>query len=235
MSASPAALPTDLPSEPQTKEAKHYHKLKLIGSVVSLVLSMAYLAIVALWLGPKLGRVVQAWTSNDWLRLMVLAFIYAAAAELLTLLPLDFWSGFVLEHRFGLSNQTLLRWIWREVKGYLVGGPFGLVMVLGLYALLWFTRPWWLWAALAWLAMTLVLGRIVPILILPLFYKVTPLDDPSLRDRLERIAAGTGLSIAGIYRLHLSAETKKANAALAGLGRSRRVLLGDTLLDGFTP
>jgi STE24 endopeptidase len=233
-SASSAALHTDLPSEPQTREAKRYHKLKLIGSIVALVLSMAYLAIVALWLGPKLGRMVQIWTNNEWLRLIVFAFVYAAGAELLTL-PLDFWSGFILEHRFGLSNQTLLRWIWREVKGYLVGGPLGLVMVVGLYALLWFTRPWWLWAALAWLAMTLVLGRIVPILILPLFYKVAPLDDASLRERLERIAAGTGLSIEGIYRLHLSAETKKANAALAGLGRSRRVLLGDTLLDGFTP
>src|SRR5437016_4727237 len=81
----------------------------------------------------------------------------------------------------------------------------------------------------------LVLGRIVPVLILPLFYKVTRLDDADLLARLRGLAAGTGLNIEGVYRLHLSAETKKANAALAGLGKSRRVLLGDTLLEQFSP
>jgi STE24 endopeptidase len=82
---------------------------------------------------------------------------------------------------------------------------------------------------------TLVLGQLVPVVILPLFYKVTRLDGPSLLERLQRLAQGTGLAVEGIYRLHLSAETRKANAALAGLGRTRRVLLGDTLLDQFTP
>src|SRR5207237_5741315 len=91
------------------------------------------------------------------------------------------------------------------------------------------------WAADGWLAVSLVLGQIMPVVILPLFYKVTPLDNPGLQQRLQRLAEGTGLSIAGSYRLHLSAETRKANAALAGLGRTRRVLLGDTLLDRFTP
>jgi STE24 endopeptidase len=71
--------------------------------------------------------------------------------------------------------------------------------------------------------------------VLPLFYKVTRLDDAPLLDRLHRLAAGTGLNVEGIYRLHLSEETRKANAALTGLGRTRRVLLGDTLLDSFTP
>jgi STE24 endopeptidase len=85
------------------------------------------------------------------------------------------------------------------------------------------------------LALTLLLGQLLPVVILPLFYKVTRLDDPSLLERLQSIAAGTGLKVEGIYRLHLSAETRKANAALAGLGRTRRVLLGDTLLDQFTP
>jgi STE24 endopeptidase len=80
-----------------------------------------------------------------------------------------------------------------------------------------------------------VLGQLLPVLILPLFYKVTPLDDAALVDRLRQRTEGTGLTVAGVYRLHLSEETKKANAALAGLGRTRRVLLGDTLLEKFTP
>src|SRR5262249_12118056 len=112
----------------------------------------------------------------------------------------------------------------------------GLVFVYGLYWVLWVTGPWWwLVATAGWLALTLILGRLLPIVILPLFYKVTPLDDRTLAERLQKLTEGTDLSIEGVYTLHLSEETKKANAALAGLGRSRRVLLGDTLLQQFSP
>lgn len=217
-------------------EAKRYHRQKLTASLCSLGLSMAFLLIMALWIGPRLGRLVSGWTAgNPWFQLVVLGFLYAAGLELLTL-PFDFWSGFVLEHRYQLSNQTLLGWVWRQVKGYLVGGPIGLVLLLGLYALLRYSGHWWwVWATAGWLAVTLLLGQLLPVVILPLFYKVTRLEDVSLLDRLRRLAMGTGLNVEGIYRLHLSAETRKANAALAGLGNTRRVLLGDTLLDKFTP
>src|SRR5262249_17876349 len=146
------------------------------------------------------------------------------------------WSGFVLEHRFHLSRESFLQWWWKRIKMYLVGGPIGLVLLLGLYSLLWFTgRWWWLAATLGWLAVTLVLGRILPVLILPLFYKVKRLDDSDMQKRLGRLAEGTGLQVEGVYTLGLSAETKKANAALTGMGRTRRVLLGDTLLQQFQP
>jgi STE24 endopeptidase len=142
----------------------------------------------------------------------------------------------VLEKRYGLSTQTLGAWIWKQVKSWLIGGPLGLGLLLGLYALIWYgSTYWWVWAAIAWLVVTVVLGQLLPVLILPLFYKVTRLDDTSLLERLHRLATGTGLNVEGVYRLHLSAETRKANAALTGLGRTRRVLLGDTLLDQFSP
>jgi STE24 endopeptidase len=232
--ATETPLATDL--EPTSAEVKRYERQKLLATIGSLVLSLSAIALMALLGGPHLDRWVRQWTGdNDWLRLVALGFLYAAGLELLTL-PLDFWSGFVLEHRYGLSKLTFPRWVWRQVKGWLVGGPIGLVLLLGLYALLWYSGDWWwVWAAVGWLAVTLVLGQLLPVAILPLFYKVTPLDDPALLERLRRVAEGTGLKVEGIYRLHLSAETRKANAALAGLGRTRRVLLGDTLLEQFTP
>jgi STE24 endopeptidase len=225
---------TDLQSVPA--EVKRYQRQKLTASLGALILSLAFLALMALLAGPRLNDLVQSWVGdNRWLRLIVLAFIYAAGTELLTL-PLDFWSGYILEHRYQLSNQTFGGWVWRQIKGYLVGGPLGLVLILGLYSLIWFSGPWWwLWAAAGWLAVTLVLGQLLPVVILPLFYKVTRLEDTALLERLRRLAVGTGLNVEGIYRLHLSEETRKANAALAGLGRTRRVLLGDTLLEKFTP
>lgn len=219
-------------------EVKRYQRQKLVASLWSLALSVAVLIVAALIVGPQLNDVVSQRLGryeNAWLRLSVLAFVYAVAIELITL-PLDFYSGYVLEHRYSLSNQTFRGWAWKRLKGYMLGGPLGLALLSGLYALLWYAGPWWwLWAAAAWLAVMLVLGQLLPVLILPLFYKVTRLDDAGLLSRLRRIADGTGLTVEGVYRLDLSAETKKANAALAGLGRTRRVLLGDTLLSGFTP
>jgi STE24 endopeptidase len=228
------ATPLDL--EPTPPEIKRYHHLKLTASLLSLALSFGFLAVMGLLLGPKIDRLIGGWVGdNRWSRLTALGFFYAASLQLLTL-PLEFWSGFILEHRYELSNQTLLQWIWKQLKGYFVGGPLGLVLLWGLYGFLWYSGPaWWLSAAGGWLLVTLVLGRLVPVVILPLFYKVTPVDDASLLERLQKLVAGTGLSIQGVYRLHLSAETRKANAALAGMGRTRRVLLGDTLMDQFTP
>jgi STE24 endopeptidase len=217
-------------------EVKQYQRQKIVAMLASLVLSLVFLTVMALWAGPHVDRYVRAHIAvNSWLRLVVLAFVYAAGLELLTLL-LDFWSKFILEHRFKLSNQTFRAWVWRQLKGYLVAGVLGLVLLLGLYFILWQTGwAWWLWATGGWLVVMLLLGRILPVVILPLFYKVTRLEDPALLERLRRLADGTGLTVEGIYRLHLSAETRKANAALAGMGRTRRVLLGDTLLEQFTP
>jgi STE24 endopeptidase len=217
-------------------EVKQYQRRKLIISLYALGLTALFITVMALVGGPALDRAARGLVgTNPWLRLGLLALVYAAALELLTL-PLDYWSSYLLEHQYQLSNQTAPRWVWRKVKGYLVGGPIGLALLYGLYALIWYSGPWWwLWAVAGWLAVSLVLGRLLPVVILPLFYKVTPLDNADLLERLRRLAEGTGLKLAGVYRLHLSTETRKANACLAGLGRTRRVLLGDTLLDQFSP
>jgi STE24 endopeptidase len=230
----PIESPAEL--EPTPPETKRYERLKDAAGILSVVTSLLVLAAAAFYLGPAIDRAVRGLVGdNRWLRLIALGAVYAAALELVSL-PIDFWSGFVLEHRFGLSKQSFAAWAVKRLKGYALGAPLGLLLLLGLYGFIWFSGSWWWVGATAgWLAVTLILGRILPVLILPLFYKVTRLDDPALLDRLRRLAAGTGLEVEGVYRLHLSAETVKANAALAGLGRSRRVLLGDTLLDQFGP
>src|SRR5262249_31140226 len=155
-----------------------------------------------------------AWVGEDhWLRLVALAVFCAAVLELAAL-PFAFWSGFILEHRHDLSNQTFGRWVWRRLKLYLLRGPFGPALLLRLYGLIWHAGPWWwLWAAAGWLALTLLLGRVVPVLILPLFYRVSPLDCPDLDERFRRLAGGTGLRLEGIFKLHLSDDTRKVNAA----------------------
>jgi STE24 endopeptidase len=230
LTQAPAA---DLEAAPP--EVKRYQRQKLTAVVAATVIGLGYLAILGLWMAPVLGNWLDVHLGgNEWLRLIAMAVIVGAGLEALTL-PIDFWSGFIIEHRYQLSNQTLAAWAWRRLKAYAVGGVLGLLLLLGLYGILWWTGEyWWLWAAGGWLLVSLVLGQLLPVVILPLFYKVTRLDDAPLLEKLQRLAQGTGLTVAGVYRLHLSAETRKANAALAGLGRTRRVLLGDTLLEQFT-
>ncbi len=228
------AVPAELEATPP--DVKRYQRQKLQASVVAVALSLLWLAFLALVLGPALGEQYTAWFGNNpWLRLLASAAVLGASLELLTL-PIEFWSGFVLEHRYHLSNQSLAGWVWKRLKSYVLGAALGLALLYGLYAVLWRTGPWWwLWATAGWLVVTLLLGRLLPTLILPLFYSVTRLDDAALLERLRRLSEGTGLAVEGVYQVALSDETRKANAALAGLGKTRRVLLGDTLLSEFTP
>ena len=225
-------MASDLELETASPEVKRYQRHKISIVIVSTLLTLGWMALLGIGFGAELNGV---YPTDLLLRLLAAAGLLAVTLELLTF-PLDYYSDFVLEHRYHLSNQTFAGWLRKRVKGYAVGGILGLLLVFGLYWVLWMTGEWWwLWATAGWLVMTLVLGRLLPVLILPIFYKVTPLDNISLIERLKKLTEGTSLTIEGVYELHLSAETKKANAALAGLGNSRRVLLGDTLLAQFTP
>ncbi len=125
----------------------------------------------------------------------------------------------MVEKRFALSTLTLGGWLWRYAKRNGLATALGAALVLGLFWLIWTTHGWWwLAAAAAFFAVSIVFGQLLPVLILPLFYKIEKLDAPELAERIGRLAAGTGLSIEGVYRMALSDETVKANAMLAGLG-----------------
>jgi STE24 endopeptidase len=219
-------------------EAKRYGRLELICALTDKAIDIVYLAVAAF----LLAQPVDGWLKgpslldrNASFRLMAL-FLLMTAGHIAVSFPLSFYSGHVLEHRFSLSTQTFSAWLWRYAKRNLLGMALGMVLMLGLFWLIWTTGPiWWLVAAGAFFLVSVLLGQLAPVLILPLFYKIEKLDSPELTGRIASLAEGTGLSIEGVYRLDLSDETVKANAMLAGLGRTRRVLMGDTLLKGFSP
>jgi len=225
-------------NDAELAEAKRYGRLDLACSMADKAIDMAYLAVAAFWLARPLDEWLQTWPllSANWTLRLTALFLAVLALHVAVSFPLSFYSGHVIEHQFKLSTQTFGQWLWRYAKRNLLAAALSLVMVLGLYWLIWTTgAAWWLAAAGAFFAVSIVLGKLAPVLILPLFYRIEKLDAPELTDRISRLAQGTGLSIEGVYRMDLSEETVKANAMLAGLGRTRRVLLGDTLLKGFLP
>ena len=220
----------------QLAEAKRYGRVELICGLADKALDLVFLSVAARG-GPALTLAQHVpWLQHpSSLRLLAL-FLLVTGGHLCVSFPLSFYSGYVVENRFALSTLSFGGWLWRYAKRNGLAAALGAALVLGLFWLIWTTHGWWwLAAAAAFFAVSVVFGQLLPVLILPLFYKIEKLDAPELAERIGRLAAGTGLSIEGVYRMALSDETVKANAMLAGLGRTRRVLLGDTLLAGFTP
>ncbi|HZW04395.1 MAG TPA: M48 family metallopeptidase, partial [Anaerolineaceae bacterium] len=176
------------------------------------------------------------WTANPWLIVAGYTIVFGGVFLVLNL-PLSYYEGFVLPHRFGQSNQTLRGWVIDQVKSLALSGVFGLVMVEAVY---WLLRvagdAWWLWAAGMLLFVQVVMANLAPVLIMPIFYKVVPLDADraDLAARLMRLAEQAGTRVRGVYQIDMSRRTKSANAMLMGLGNTRRIVLGDTLLNEFT-
>jgi len=149
-------------------------------------------------------------------------------------LPFDFLGGFWLEHRYGLSNLTLAGWVKDQLKGLAVGGTLGVLAMEFLYAMIrrWPER-WWILCAIAFIGFFILLANLAPVLILPIFFKFKPLENPSLTERLLELSRRAGTRVKGVFEWKLSEKSKKANAALMGLGNTRRIVLSDTLLEKF--
>jgi STE24 endopeptidase len=232
---------TTLDPERQQK-AKEYARIRRRLLLVDLALGGVFVLAwlfsgASLWLRNQVAGLVgqyPLWVSS----LLVVALYAAVFGAIYGLLdaPLSYYSGFVLRHRYGLSVQTFRAWLWDQVKGAAIGGVLGLVLLEVMYALLRASPHWWwLWTALVMLFLTAILSNLSPVLIFPLFYKFTPLDDEELVARLTRLAERAGARVRGVYRFDMSSKTVEANAAVVGLGNTRRIILGDTLLANFSP
>jgi STE24 endopeptidase len=150
-------------------------------------------------------------------------------------LPLGWYSGHVVERRYGLSNESLAHWATDEVKSLGIGTLLGCGGAALIYFLIRLSPDWWWLGAGALFTLIIVgLTNLAPTLVLPLFYTVKPLDREALRVRLLALAERAGARVLGAYEWGLSAKTKKANAALAGIGNTRRILVSDTMLAEYS-
>ncbi len=149
--------------------------------------------------------------------------------------PLGFYRGFVLPRRFGLLRQSVGGWLRDELKK----GALGLLLGTGAMVLLYwlmggFPQTWWLFAAGFFLLLTVVMTGLAPLIIVPLFYRLEPLGDAELMDRLMGLAHRAGTMVKGVFTINLSSKATTGNAALMGLGNTRRIVLGDTILDRYS-
>ena len=215
-------VPTQL--DPQRQRlARQYASIRRTLFFASLAFMMAgiILLLVTGW-SIELRGWVEGVSTDPWL---VVALYGAALGLIYTVitLPLDFYSGYVLPHKYGLSTQSAGGWSLDNVKELALSAAFGLGALEMLYWLLRTWPEWWwaLMAGLAWLFMV-AMAQLAPVLLIPLFYKVRPLDDPALTERLTSLAEQAGTEVRGVYVMDMSSRTTAANAMLTGLGRTRR-------------
>lgn len=223
-------------------KASRYHRLKRQASVISLLWSAVLLGglIATGWSGmlrnaaeAMAGRIGPAsWQPTT----TVLAYVVLLSfLNELVSLPLGFYSGFLLERRYDLSNDTLRAWAGDQAKAFGIGLGLGGGAVALIYGLIRLSPDrWWLSAGAAFALLIVGLTNLAPVLLLPLFYSVRPLDRDALRTRLLTLAERAGARVLGAYEWGLASRTRKANAALAGLGATRRILVSDTMLAEYS-
>jgi STE24 endopeptidase len=165
-----------------------------------------------------------------------LFIIIYGLSTIIFLLPVSWYAEFYLPHKFQVSTENISNWLADQIKGTLISGLIGIPILLAIY---WFLsiRPqtWWIWAATFVILISVLVARLYPILIAPLFNKFSPLQDQYayLAHKLAALAESVKMPVSGVYQFDMSRRSKAANAALMGLASSRRIVLSDTLLDTF--
>jgi STE24 endopeptidase len=218
-------------------KATRYHRLGRRASLLSTAWTLAWL-LAAMITGVSIDLrawaaglgVVRSQTAVIAIYVLVLSFFLDLAT-----LPFALYKGFILERRYGLATETMRHWLKDYLKAAGIGLLFGEAGAIFLYYTLrhWPLR-WWIASGVGYTLIAIVLVNLAPVLLLPLFYHFRPLDKAALRDRLTALARKANTTIKGVYEWTLSDRTKKANAALTGIGHTRRILLSDTLLAEYS-
>jgi STE24 endopeptidase len=213
-------------------KATRYHRLKRRAAIAGA--SCGVMLLLVLLVTGASAALRSAATSAARDSFLLTVFVYVGLVALIAEaveLPLAYYVGVTLERRFGLSTETTARWWWDHAKAAIIGYVFAAVAAGIICSLVrWSPDRWWVAAAITFAVILVGLAQLAPVVLLPLFYEFKPLDRPALRDRLVALANRAGAQVLGVFEWRLGDRTRKANAALTGIGRTRRIILSDTLL-----
>jgi Zn-dependent protease with chaperone function len=213
---------------------KKYESIKYLIAVSGFALDIVILIYLLLHGSVRIRDFAESAASSEAIAVLIYILVVGFIFKLVQL-PLAFYSGYLIEHRFQLSRQTVADWVKDQLKGLAVGIPLGVGAVeLVYYLLRAHPESWWLYAGVAFVVFVIAVANLAPILLLPLFFKFRPVENAELQDRVARLARRTGARICGIFEWSLGEKTRKANAAVVGWGNTRRIIVSDTLLENFS-
>lgn len=223
-------------SNGKSNQAAEYQAIKRKLTLFHLILTPSLLGILIMsgWTFGMRQNAAALAGGSAW-GVVAAYFVLFSLFFLIFDLPLSFYSGFTLEHRFGLSNQSFGQWLLDLGKKTLLSFALSLVLLECLYFIIRkCPGTWWVLAWAAYAFVSYILGKVFPVLIVPLFYKYGRLDDKELEAKVLGLAARFEMPVGNVYSINLSKTTKKANAAFMGIGKTKRVVLSDTLIGHFT-
>jgi len=227
---------TGAPCSGESEREKSYNRIKIRLTIAGVIL---HLVVAAVWAFSGLSSAVVSRISRVLEGDYAVFFVFMALTAVvwsIILLPVDFYGEYLVEHRFGLSNQSLRAWLWEKAKGAAVSAVIGLPVIAAFYVFLRQTGwLWWIFFGAFLFVLSVIIARLAPVVIFPLFYTFTTLASEEVRDAIESILKKESISFSGIYSFNLGKDTNKASAGFMGIGRSRRIVLSDTLLADFTP
>ena len=224
-----------IPGQSDSPEARRYNGIRRWLGIADFVIGFIFLVVLLAtrWSDSLRDLSYRMGFQNYSLSLFMYIVLLLGMSKVLVF-GLDYY-GFRLERRFKLSNQRFSSWLGDEIKGFLVSLVLGSIVI----ELLYFTirqwpQNWWLLGWALFMGLFILLAQLAPVVLFPIFYKFEPLEDEELKRRLIMLGQRAGTHVRGVYRWRLSEKSKKANAALTGLGNTRRIILADTLLDNYT-
>ncbi len=227
------AAPT--PVQADSPEARRYNRIRRGLGIGDFALGLALLIVLLAtgWTNLLRDFAYRAAFGSYAFAVVLYVLILLVIAKFLGL-GLDYY-GFRVEHRFHLSNQRLRAWVWDEVKGLFVGAVLSAIVAEVVYFIIrHYPQNWWIIAWAIVLGLFVLMAQLAPVVLFPIFYKFEPLADEDLKARLVRLGERAGTRVRGVYKWKLSEKSNKANAALTGLGNTRRIILADTLLDNYS-
>jgi STE24 endopeptidase len=219
-----------------TPEARRYNRIHRRLSVADAMLMVIMLAVVLAtgWTHSLHAFAFRLAGATHYARALFYYILMLSLIGKLLSLGLDIYS-FRLEREYHLSNQKVKSWLRDEVKGFLVSLVISVLLAEVLYAIIQAAPVvWWLIAWVAFLLLFVLFAQIAPIVLFPIFYTFETLKNESLRERLLRLSERAKTRVRGVYEWKLSEKSNKANAALMGLGNTRRIVISDTLLASYT-
>jgi STE24 endopeptidase len=214
-----------------TRTSRRYSfGLMVISFIVSLI-------VIILKITIELRTLISEYVSQDPFILVGIFFIIGFLVVNVVELPISFYLHSRLSRRYGLSKLTNFRWLSRFIKASFIGFIISFPLFEGFYWLLrTFPDTWWLWSTIILVIITVILSNLAPIVLLPRFYKFDPLEDeyPDLAEDLIKMSHDTGVKVTNAFIWRLGEIATVSNAALLGLGNTRRIIVADTMLENYT-
>jgi STE24 endopeptidase len=151
-------------------------------------------------------------------------------------LPFELYDTFVLEKKYGFSTITWRLWITDLIKSLILSAIIMTIMISAFMAFIYYLpASWWFWAWVFFTLFEIILLWLYPVLIAPLFNKYEPIKDEALREKIYALMDKVGLKTKGIYQVDEGKRSKHTNAYFTGIGKTKRIVLYDTLLSSHTP